>query len=102
MANSARRSVNYTPRMTDEEAYEKLPPTLRKVLQESVTEWSAYGTLRYFNKHSLQKTIAWLRAGDDAFMRKGFIRGRGKTKPVPSTYIACRVKPLRLYEIRTV
>jgi hypothetical protein len=86
--------------MTDEEAYEKLGPTLRRVLQESVTEWSSYATLRFFEKHGLAKTIQWLHSGDETFMRKGFIAGRGKRKPTPSSYIACRVKPLRLYDIR--
>jgi hypothetical protein len=99
MANSHRRSISYTPRMTDEQAYERCPPTLRKVLQESVNEWSAYGALRYFEKHGLRKTVEWLRAGDEQFMRKGFIPARGKRKAVPSTYVALRVKPLRLYDI---
>lgn len=99
MANYSGRSINYTPRMTDEEAYDLLPPTLRKVLQESVTSWSSYGTYRYFQKRGLKATVDWLRAGDETFMRKGFIPGRGKRKAVPSTFVACRVKPLRLYQI---
>lgn len=99
MANYTGRSISYTPRMTEEDAYEKLPPTLRKALQESVQPWSSYGAYRYFQKHGLKKTVAWLRTGDETFMRKGFIPGRGKRKAVPSTFVACRVKPLRLYQI---
>lgn len=98
MANSARRSINYTPRMTTYEAYEKLPPTLKRCLQEAVTEWCPYWTLREFEKHGLAKTIDRLHAADEHFMRKGFQMKKFE-KAVKSSFVVCKIKPLRVYGI---
>lgn len=100
MANSQRRTISYKPRFTDEEAYERLPPTLKRALQNAVTEWSAAWTLRSFNKRGLQKTLDALKAGDETFMRKGWIPAKGKRPALASSFVSCRVKPLRNCECR--
>lgn len=100
MANSGRTTLDYKPRLTDEEAYEKLPPTLRKLLQESVNDWSSYGALRFFNKHGLKETIKWIQQGDEAFMKKGWIVARGKRKAMLSSYVVCCVKPTKIYNVK--
>lgn len=99
MGNSVGRLLSYTPRLTDAEAYERLPPTLRKALQEGVNDWCAYSTLRFFEKHGLKKTLAWICHGDATYMRKGLVPARGRAKKVPSTFTACRVQPLRIYNV---
>lgn len=84
--------------MTDEEAYERLPPTLKRCLQESVTEWSSVWALKSFEKVGLSKTIDTLHWADRDFMRKGFQLKRFE-KAVPSSYVACKVEPLKIYGI---
>ena len=98
MGNSPTRSINYKPRMTDAQAYEKLPLTLKRALQEGIIAWGSYAVLRYFEKNGLVKTIGWIHAGDEAEMRKGYRVGVGK-KNAPSTFVTARVKPLRTYGI---
>ena len=102
MGNAPTRKINYKPRLSDAEAYERLPVTLKRCLQEAVTSFSSYAVLKYFEKNGLPATIAWIQAGDVAFMKRGFFTiGRGKHMKVePSTFIACKVKPLRTYGIK--
>ena len=102
MGNAPTRRVNYKPRLSDAEAYERLPVTLKRCLQEAVTSFSSYQVLKYFEKNGLPDTIIWIHAGDIAFMKKGFFTsGRGKNLKVqPSTYVACKVNPLRTYGIK--
>lgn len=95
MANSARQTINYKPRYSDSEAYDLLPPTLKRAMQSSVTDWSASWALRHFNKRGLKDTIAALDRADRQFMLKGWIPARGKRKALPSSFVACRVQPLR-------
>jgi len=98
---SPTRKINYKPRLTDAEAYERLPVTLQRCLQEAVTSFSSYAVLKYFNKNGLSDTISWIHAGDFAFMKKGHVMGRGKHKKiVQSTFVACKVTPLRTYGIK--
>ena len=89
MGNSATRSINYTPRYTDQEAYDLCPPQVRKALDEAVTSWSASSALRFCKKHGWLKTVAWLQKGDADFIaKKNWDRG-----PCPSAI--AKVKPLR-------
>jgi len=102
MGNAPTRKINYKPKLSDEEAYERLPVTLQRCLQEAVTSFSSYSVLKYFEKNGRQATIRWIHEGDIAFMKKGFFTsGRGKhLKVQPSTYVACKVTPLRTYGIK--
>lgn len=95
MRNSRGRSINYKPRMSDEEAFDLLGPRVRRALQEAVTDWSAYWALRMTRKHGADWVIASIRVGDEEFCRKGFIPAQGKRKATPSTLTACRVSILR-------
>ena len=99
MANSARRTVSYKPRYTDWEAYELLHPTLRRALQETVTEWSASWTLRYWKKNGLNATINALKTADVIYMGKGWIPAHGRRQKLASTFVTDRVKPLRTYRV---
>jgi hypothetical protein len=102
MGNAPSRSINYKPRLSEEEAYERLPVTLQRCLQEAVTAFSSYSVLKYFEKNGLPDTILWIHAGDTDFMKKGWhVTGAGKNRKVmPSSYVACKVKPLRTYGIK--
>lgn len=95
MANSARYRISYTPRHTDDEAFELCPPQVRKALMDSVNDWSAAGALRHSRKYGWKATVEWLRQGDENFMRKGWEPAHGKRPKVPSPTITVRVKPLR-------
>ena len=50
MANSARRTIHYTPRYTDLEAFDLLPFPVREALREAITDWDAAYILRYYRK----------------------------------------------------
>lgn len=99
MANSARRRISYKPRYTDWEAYELLPPTLRKALQETVTEWSSSWVLRYWKKHGLAATINALKTADVVYMGKGWIPAHGRRPKLNSTFVTDRIAPLRTYGV---
>ena len=101
MGNFPTRKVKRMPKLSDAEAYERLPVTLQRCLQEAVTSFSSYAVLKYFDKNGLANTISWIHAGDFAFMKKGYVEGRGKHKKiVQSTFVACKVTPLRTYGIK--
>lgn len=104
MANAGRRNVNYTPRMTDEQAYEELPKPVRDALKVAVTDWCSYSLLRRYRKlckggmwssEAAQKVIQTIEYSDINYMEKGWIVKRGRGHNVPSTYVACGVEPLR-------
>lgn len=95
MSNYRGRSVNYTPRMSDDEALDLLGPRVRRALQEAVTSWSAYWALRMTRKHGADWVIAAIRKGDEEYCRKGFEPARGKRKAMPSSFVECRVSILR-------
>lgn len=92
------RAVSKT-RMSDEEAYERLPPTLQRCLQEAVGRWCSYATLKHFEVFGLAKTIDEVHRWDDYMMREG-VQLKPFTKKVPWTFVAAKVKPLRLYNIK--
>jgi hypothetical protein len=105
MANSARCSINYTPRMTDLEANDALPLKLRQAVNDSVTEWDSYYILLEYRRR-LKKSwttdhvadlIAMLRDWDKSFMLKGFVPARGRRVKQPSTF-ELGVPPLYLKE----
>ena len=98
MGNAPTRKVNYKPRLSDEEAYERLPVTLQRCLQEAVTSFSSAAVLKHFEKNGLPDTIKWIQAGDTAFMQRGFFKIGKKVEP--SSFVACKVKPLRTYGIK--
>ena len=103
MANSRRVKIRYTPRMSEYEAYEKLPPTLQRALQEAVSEWSSYWALTSFEQNGLARTIDLLHQADVNFMLK-----KVPAPPTPTkkrrpqflgSFAAVNVKPLRAYGI---
>lgn len=87
--NSRTRTVNYTPRMTDMEAFDLLHPELKHALETSPFEWDAYATYRYAKKHTRKETIAWIEGGNAAEMKRQW--GRGVPNPTASLGLA----PLR-------
>ena len=104
MANSKRRRVSYTPRMTEYEAYEKLPVTLKRALQEAVTEWSSYWALTSFEQYGLTRTIEMLHQADTNFMLKKVPapnpRGDKKRRAqFEGSFAVVKVKPLKAYGI---
>ena len=99
MANSARRTLRYKPRVSEQEAYERLPLTLKRAMQEAVTEWCSRYILQYFEKHGLAKTIDELHRWDEHFMNQKLQSERFKKADIVSSYLACDVKPLKVYGI---
>jgi len=103
MANSRRVKIRYTPRMSEYEAYEKLPPTLKRALQEAVSEWSSYWALTSFEQNGLARTIDLLHAADVNFMLKKVPAPPTATKKKRPQFLgsfaAVNVKPLKAYGI---
>jgi len=99
MANSARRTIRYKPRMSEAEAYEALPLTLKRALQEAVTEWSSYWIYQNFERYGLAQTIDVLHEADAAFMSKKMVSKKFKKADIRSTYVECKVRPLKAYGI---
>lgn len=101
MGNSRTRSVNYTPRMTGMEAFDKLPSAIKHALETATIEWDAYGVYRYWQKcGNVQETIRWIRYGDAEqakrawFPSKGF-KGKPGYKPgMPNPCVSLGIKPL--------
>lgn len=89
------RSINYTPRMTDAEAFDLLPAQVKRALQEAVTSWSSYGALRHCRKFGWKATVKWIQDGDEFFVKKGWEPGRGKRPKVESPSIVAGVPILR-------
>lgn len=62
MSNSRTRRVSYKPRYTDLEAFDLLPPELRKALWEGATTWDSSWFLRRYRKlarlHSHKNAVA--------------------------------------------
>jgi hypothetical protein len=88
-------------KLSDEEAYERLPVGLKRVLQDSLTEWSSNWVLRSWKRDGVRATIDALRYADECLMLEGFVPGRRKhdLPKLMSTYIAAGVSPLRLYDV---
>jgi hypothetical protein len=95
MGNSSTRTISYRPRLTQEEAFDLLPPELRSVYRSLVTEFDTASILRFYQKHGITKTKQWLRQGEDEFLRRGFIRRTIARPKVESTAIALGIEPLR-------
>lgn len=93
MANYQQRS-GYAPKMSDEEAYEKCSPQVRKALQEAIQPWSSYYVWKYEKKNGIRATIEWIKTGDKVFVGKGFIPARGRRQAVISPTVACKVSIL--------
>lgn len=90
MANAGRRTINYTPRMTDFEALEELPHEIKEALCQAVNDWNAYAILRQYRKdvdrvgrkQAIRLTVKLIRQWDKSHIAKGWIRGRGRRKKV--------------------
>lgn len=95
MSNYRTRSISYKPRMSDDEAYEKLGPKVRRALQEAIQPWSAYWAYREFQKHGADHVVDAIRRGDEQFCRRGFEPKKGFRKGMPSTLVECKVPILR-------
>ena len=50
MGNSPTRSINYTPRYTQWEAFDLLPPLARAALREGPQEWDTAAVLREYRR----------------------------------------------------
>lgn len=95
MSNSPTGTANYTPRMTDLEAYEKLPPVLRKELQEAAVSLSAYYVLRSMERASVSEIIRGIRSVNADYAKKPLWRSkRVGERGQPNSYVATGVKPM--------
>lgn len=100
MANSPRRTIRYTPKMTSFEAYDLLPPQVQHALQTCVISFDAYSIYRIVQKHGIRKALQSLADGNEHYAKRDLekargIKGRKGYRPAePSTVISCKVKPL--------
>lgn len=62
------RRARYKPKFKEMEAYDLLPPQVRKALQEGVNCWSSSGSLKHYKKYGWSSTVQWIQDGDDWFM----------------------------------
>jgi hypothetical protein len=98
--NSPTRTINYKPRMTQWDAYDKLPPQVQHALQTAVISFDSYSVYRHVQKHGIRKTLAWVAAGNNVWARHDLqpprgVKGRKGYRPAePSTVVSCKVKPL--------
>lgn len=99
MANSARRTVYRMPRISEEEAYERLPVTLKRCLQEAIVEWCSRSVLKHFEKHGLAKTIDEVHRWDEHKMSEKIQTKRFEKAVLRTSFVAAKVQPLRTYGI---
>lgn len=77
MANARSRSVSYTPRMQQWEAFDLCSPELREALANAVTLFDTYAMLRYERKHGTSAALRWVRQGNRAEAQRYWIKPRG-------------------------
>lgn len=102
MANSGRRAINYTPRMTDMQAIDAMPPRLALAVKLAVNDWCAYSIYRQYKKLCKDKwpniaeneIISQLKFWDKSFINKGWVPARGKRKALPSPCVMLGIEPL--------
>lgn len=78
MGNGRTRTVSYTPRMTDLEAYELLWPAVREALATCPFDYSALWALNQQEKLGQRRLIEAIRDGAESEARKGFVTGPKK------------------------
>jgi hypothetical protein len=90
VSNGRTVSINYTPRMKPFEAYDKLPPKIKRALQSALISYDAYGVYRYWQKIGNQDAVVrWIASGDTAELKRPWWRGM----PCPTHTL--RLKPLK-------
>lgn len=87
--NSRVRSVNYTPRMTDLDAFDMCHHTVKHALETALISWDAYAALRYQRKHGAAATVNWINCGDAVELQRPWGRG------FPCPTHALGLKPLK-------
>ncbi len=75
MSNSRTRSLSYTPRMTQMEAFDQLDLRVREFLRETLTEWDCPAILRFQKKNTVWQTIEWLKEAEAKEARRPWWRG---------------------------
>lgn len=88
------RSGGYSRKNYDKEAYDKLGPRMRRVLQEAVIGWDADWCLREVRKHGADHVIKIIRDADKKEAARGWQMKPGQ-KAVPSSFTAAKVSILR-------
>ena len=86
MVNSSRQTIYYTPRLTDEQAYELLPTLLKRKMQQAVSELDSYSLLRYYRKHGIQAACLWVDNANVYFASRPWIGDKRSKFMVSSTY----------------
>ena len=82
-------------RFEDQAAYDALPSILRQAVQQSVGGADAREVFAHYAKHGSEKTLKWIRREETALMTRHAFYLRGTNHLIHSSYVACKVKPLR-------
>ena len=88
-SNSRSRTINYTPRMTQMEAFDLLAPRVREFLRGTVTEWDTLSILKFQKKNTVWQTLEWLAKAEAKEIQRSWYRGHAN----PVTVLG--LKPLR-------
>lgn len=100
MANSRTRSVNYTPRMQQWEAFDLCSLELREALNAAVIAFDTYELLRYERKHGTAAAIEWVALGNRNEAKRFWIKPRGVpgskgfVPGVPNPCVTLGLRPL--------
>jgi hypothetical protein len=81
MANSRSRTINYTPRYTQWEAFDLCHWTVRAALTRAVISFDTVAVLNYQKKHGARAAIDWIALGNHNEAKRYWIKPRG----VPGT-----------------
>lgn len=88
--NNQARGRGVRRKLSEADAYEMLPPEVRKALQEGVFEWSASFCVGHVKRHGIAATIERLRHGDMHTIKAGWEPRRR----IPSPCVVSGVEPL--------
>lgn len=94
------RTINYTPRYTQWEAFDLLHPRVRDALQRAVIEYDTVAVLNYSRKHGADAAIRWIAQGNASEAKRDWIRARGVkgrkgyVPAMPNPCVTLKLKPL--------
>ena len=100
MSNSRTRAINYTPRMSQLEAFDLCDAAVRGALASAVAEFDTCAVLRYQRQHGVAATLRWISSGNRSEAARPWIPARGvKGTPgyrpaMPNPCVVLGLRPL--------
>lgn len=91
---NSRTGSGRATKMSQWDAYDMLPPEVKKAVQEAMIVYCCVNIYKYNKKHSNAATIAYIKSGDRSEIKRGWIPARGRRAKVPSPCEVENVTPL--------